>query len=126
VTPANYAARQFTFSVTAPTIALSTTTVAAGGTVTATVANGPGNTRDWVGLYPTGTSSSTSNRLAYQYLNGLQTPPTNGTSGGTLTFGLPTAGSYELRLFVNNSLTVLATSAAIMVAASARRRTRRR
>ena len=41
-----------TYSSTAgPTIALSATNVAAGATVTATIANGPGNAGDWVGLH---------------------------------------------------------------------------
>ena len=43
-----------TITVTAPappSIALSATTVAPGGTVTATIANGPGNAGDWLGLY---------------------------------------------------------------------------
>jgi len=85
--------------------------------VTATVANGPENPKNWVGLYPTGASSATSNRLALQFLNGLRTPPVDGVSEATLTFALPSGGSYELRLFVNSSLTVVATSAPITVTA---------
>jgi hypothetical protein len=101
-----------------PGITLSATTAILGQTVTATVANGPGNARDWVGLYPTGASSATVNRLAYQYLNGLQTAPSSGVTGATLSFTMPSGGTYELRFFLNNSLTVLATSAAITVAGS--------
>ena len=36
-----------------PTVTASPTTVTPGGAITATVANGPGNPRDWVGLLPT-------------------------------------------------------------------------
>jgi len=115
--PANFGARQFTLRVTASTITLSATTAAAEHTVTATVTNGPGNVLDWVGLYPTGVPSAPENRLAWQYLNGLLTPPSSGVSGALLTFVLPTAGTYEVRFFSNNSLTVLATSGAITVAA---------
>ena len=39
-----------TITVTGPTVTLSATTVAPGGTVTATIANGPGNAGDWVVL----------------------------------------------------------------------------
>jgi len=83
--------------------------------VTVTIANGPGNARDWVGLYPAGASSDTSNRLAYLFLNGLQTAPATGVTGATLSFTMPAAGTYELRFFLNNSLTLLARSAAISV-----------
>src|SRR5205085_10370988 len=84
-------------------------------TVTATVANGPGNVWDWVGLYPVGATSAIANRLAIQFLNGLQTPPATGVTGATLSFVLPSAGTYELRFFLNNSLTLLATSPSIVV-----------
>ena len=40
-----------TVTAAAPSIALSATTVVPGGTVTATIANGPGNAGDWVGLF---------------------------------------------------------------------------
>jgi hypothetical protein len=104
-----------TIAVGAPSVVLSAATAAIGQTVTATVANGPGNVGDWVGLYPTGASSATTNRLAYQYLNGLQGAPASAVRAATLTFGLPSAGTYEMRFFVNNSLTVLATSGVITV-----------
>ena len=113
---ANFGARQFTLTVTAATITLSAATAVAGQSVTATVANGPANAWDWVGLYPTGATSATVNRLSYQYLNGLQTAPSSGVSGATLSFALPSAGTYEARFFRNNSLTVLATSGSITVA----------
>ena len=102
-------------TVAAPSIALSATTAVAGQSVTATIANGPANAWDWVGLYPTGATSATVNRLSYQYLNGLQTAPASGVSGASLSFALPSAGTYELRFFRNNSLTVLATSGSITV-----------
>src|SRR3954466_2003362 len=38
-------------SSAAPTLSVAPTTVAAGGTVTATLANGPGNPTDWIALY---------------------------------------------------------------------------
>jgi hypothetical protein len=93
--------------VNAPSIALSATTAFAGQTVTATVVNGPGKATDWVGLYPAGATSAIANRLAVQFLNGLGASA-SGVSGGTLSFKLPSApGTYNVRFFFNNSLTVL-------------------
>ena len=85
---------------TAPSVTVSPTSGGAGGTVTATIANGPGNAADYIGLYPAGASSTSSNRLAYQFLNGLLTAPTSGVSGAALTVTLPTAsGTYDVRFF---------------------------
>ena len=59
-----------TITVTGPTLAVSTSTVIGGGTVTATVGNGPGLARDWVGVY----SANGSTLFDWKYLNGSQTP----------------------------------------------------
>jgi len=100
-----------------PSVTLSATTVAPGATVTATIANGPGNPMDWVALFATGAPPAS--YLRAQYLNGTLTPPDPGLSGGTLTFTLPvTPGTYHLRFFLNDSYTVLATSATITVTPS--------
>ena len=83
-------------------------------TVTATVANGPGTAQDWVGLFAT--SATGANYVAWQFLNGLQSPPATGSSGASLTFTLPaTPGTYNVRFFQNNTLTLLATSGPITV-----------
>jgi uncharacterized protein YhfF len=104
-------------TIAPPSIALNTATGVPGQTVTTTVTNGPGNAWDWVGLYPAGATSATANRLAYKFLNGQTTAPASGVSGATLTFTLPTApGSYDVRLFLNGSFTVLATSGSITIA----------
>jgi hypothetical protein len=128
-TPGSYEVRFFlngSFTVLAtsgattialPSVALNAATAVPGQSVTATVTNGPGNTWDWVGLYPAGATSATANRLAYQFLNGQTTAPASGVGAATLTFALPSApGSYDVRLFLNGSFTVLATSGAIRVA----------
>jgi hypothetical protein len=104
-------------TVAPPTITLSATTVAPGGTVSATIANGPGHSLDWVGLFAVGAPPASYLRAAY--LTGTLTPPVPGLTGGTLTFTLPLApGTYQVRFFLNDSFTVLATSAPITVAAS--------
>jgi hypothetical protein len=88
--------------------------VPAASTVQVTVANGPGNPRDWVGLYATG-GADTAYR-DWMYLNGTRTSPTVGASSATLTFTMPLgAGTYEFRLFANGSYTRLATSAVVAV-----------
>jgi hypothetical protein len=103
-----------TVTVNAPSIALGATTAIAGQIVTATIANGPGNLRDWVGLFATGAPSA--NSLQWQYLDGTHTAPVPSLSGGTLSFTMPvTAGTYELRFFLNNTLNVLVISGPISV-----------
>ena len=88
--------------------------MAPGATVTATIAGGPGNSLDWVGLFATGAPPAAYLRAAY--LNNTLTPPNPGVAGGTLTFTLPlTPGTYKVRFFLNDSYTVLATSVTIAV-----------
>jgi hypothetical protein len=102
-------------SAAVPSIAVSPTTVQPGQTVQVTVANGPGQLRDWVGLYPA--AAADSGYLAWKYLSGTQTPPPAGLAGATLSFVMPQApGTYNFRLFLNNGFTKLATSAAVTVA----------
>jgi hypothetical protein len=77
----------------AATLTSSATAVATLGTVTATIANGPGQATDWVALYPTGGTMY----LDWKYLNGSRTAPATGATGGTVTFTMPiTPGSYTL------------------------------
>ena len=97
-----------------PSITLSATTIAPGGTVTATVANGPGNRTDWIGLYTAGGSTE----LDWKYLNGSRTAPATGSTGAAVSFTMPTTpGPYTLRFLAGSTL--LASSATITVAAAA-------
>jgi len=86
------------------TLSVSPTSVAAGGTVTATWAGIPNPTAtDWLGLYVQGASDTAF--LAWRY--------TSGTASGNVPFVIPStvaAGTYELRLFSNDGFTRLATS----------------
>jgi hypothetical protein len=126
LTPGTYEVRFFqndTYTVLATSVSItvmgasvtpSATSVAPGASVTGTVANGPANAGDWVALFATGAPASA--YLEWQYLNGTQTAPAGGLSGAPLTFTMPlTPGTYELRFFVNNTYTVLVTSATITV-----------
>jgi hypothetical protein len=105
-------------STSPATIVPSTTSGAPGATVTATVANGPGNTADWIGLYSVGAADST--YVDYKYLNGLKTVPTSGVTSASVTFTMPTTpGTYQFRFFANNVFTLLATGATITVSGTA-------
>ena len=97
-----------TITTTAPSVTLGATTGTAGGTVTATVANGPGTAGDWVGLYDANGSA-----VQWQYLDGTQVKPATGSSNATVTFTLPAAvGTYHARLF-NAAYMLVATSGTI-------------
>jgi hypothetical protein len=101
--------------VTAPgtlTFLVSPTTVTGGATVTATVANGPANAMDWVGLYSVGGSTE----LDWMFLNGSKTAPATGIANASIPVILPSMpGLYVLKLYVNNTHTVLATSPTVTV-----------
>lgn len=80
-----------------------------GATATVQVTGGPANTTDWIALAARG--SANRSYLAWKYLNGVTTPPTQGVSGATLSFNVPTgSGNYEFRLFANDGFQRLATS----------------
>ncbi len=102
---AQMAAQNLNFS---STVTLGATIGAAGGSVTATVADGPGTPGDWVGLY-----DANGNCVQWQYLDGTQTLPATVATSATVTFTLPaTLGAFRARLF-NGSYTLVATSGPI-------------
>ena len=88
--------------------------------MTATLANGPGNPGDCVGLFATGAPDATC--VDWMYLNGSRTGPGTGATGATLIFTLPpTPGTYNLRFFLNDTTILLAQSATITVSTRRRR-----
>jgi glucose/arabinose dehydrogenase len=97
-----------------PTLTASTATATPGQTITATVANGPGNRLDWVGLYDV--AALDQYFIDWKYLSGTRTAPTTGLKSATLSFVMPAkAGIYNLRFFANSGYTRLATSANIVI-----------
>jgi len=93
------------------TLSVSPTSVAVGGSVTATWSGiaAPTGT-DWIGLYTPGAPHSPA--ISWRY--------TTGTASGNVPFTIPsgiTPGTYQLRLFANNGYTLLATSANFTVTA---------
>jgi hypothetical protein len=95
-------------------VVVSPTDVTAGGVVTATWTDLPNpSASDWLGLYPLGAVDQ--GYLARQYV-GCQLDPTLPQASGACTFTAPaTPGSYEVRLFANDSLLRRATSAPFLV-----------
>jgi len=94
-----------------PTLTPSTTTATTGQAVTVTLANSPGGSGDWLALAAVGSARQAS--VTFVYVGA-------GVTDRTWTVNMPsTPGEYEFRLFVNNSYTQVAASAAISVAAPA-------
>jgi hypothetical protein len=88
-----------TFTVVGPTLTLDRTTAPLNGPLVSTFANGPGIAGEWLGIYPSGSSSGGS-YVDWQWSNGGQSV-IQGAAGGSLTW--PTggralaAGSYVIR-----------------------------
>ena len=90
-----------------PSLTVSATTVAPGSTVTVTLTNGLGGMYDWLSFAPVGATNSS--YVTFVYVGG-------GTTTRTWTVTAPsTPGSYEFRLFLNNTYTRTATSPVVIV-----------
>jgi hypothetical protein len=88
-------------------LGLSENAVNAGDAVTVTLADGPGNNFDWIGLAAVGAPYTS-------YLQFVYVP--SGASSTTWTINMPTVdGDYEFRLFENGGYTLLVASAPITV-----------
>lgn len=97
-----------------PVLSATPSTVSAGASVSVSIANGPGNAKDWVGLYAKGATHTSF--LSWQYLNGSHTSGTAGQSSATLSFPMPaTAGTYEFRFFADDGFGLLVTSGPVVV-----------
>jgi len=105
-TPAGGASAALSVAINPPpAIAVSATSVAPGGVVTATLTNGLGGPYDWLALAAAGSPDTA--YLASTYLGGVN-----------VTWSLPmptTPGPYEFRLFLNNCYVRAATSATVTV-----------
>ena len=111
----------YTGGTASPAISASPASLSGGSQATVTVANGPANTTDWVGLYKTSAPPEDGtwvNLISWQHLNGTQTPPATGLSGATLSFTMPaTPDTYEFRFFNGTNTALLATSNSVTVTA---------
>ncbi|HUQ89813.1 MAG TPA: Calx-beta domain-containing protein [Vicinamibacterales bacterium] len=87
-----------------------------GSTITATVANGPGNTRDWLALYCPASNADTG-YTTWFYLNGSKTAPASGLRNATVNFQAPAqpGASCNVRLFENDQMVKLLTSETVTI-----------
>lgn len=100
----------FSVSAAAPQLTLDRTTYNSTNTITANFSNGPGNTSDWIGIYPRDViPSGNPGSLIWRYTNGTT------TSGGNLKNGAVTfsnhglgSGLYTAWFLANNGYTALA------------------
>ena len=100
-------------TVRPPSLTVSAATVAPGGSVQVSVAEGPGQRGDWVALAAVG--SGLASHVDWSYLSGTRSMPATGVTSAVLTFDMPETGAYEFRFFANNVYTLLATSPVVTV-----------
>src|SRR5215470_7996356 len=89
-------------------------TVVAGSIITITVADGPGNPRDWIGWYRPGSliESGGAPGDPWVYANGAQVAPSTGLNSFDVMMAAPaTSGSYEMRFYADDSYNLLAHAA---------------
>ncbi len=95
----------------APTIVATPASVPIGGTVTVTIANGPGNRLDWIALRSNGVNRD------WWYMSGTRTPPPSGMTSASFPVTLTgPLGNYEFLFLENDGSNLLATSNAVTVA----------
>jgi hypothetical protein len=77
--------------------------------ITALFANGPGNAKDWIGIYPEGTVPGSVGSTIWRYVDGTGSGAF-GLTGGTVLFpqGLSFAGPWTAFLLLNDGYDVLA------------------
>lgn len=92
-----------------PVLTVNATTVAPGASVTATLTDGMGGGQDWLAL--AATSAANTSYVTFTYVGA-------GVTTRTWTVKMPsTPGTYEFRLFLNNTYTRAATSPSVTVSA---------
>jgi hypothetical protein len=98
-----------------PTVVLTPDVALPGSILSATIVNGPGNRRDWAGLFKVSTHST--HLVGWQYLNGERTPPQTGLTSAQLSFAAPPVpGQYLVRVFAaSNRKAPIAVSNTILV-----------
>src|SRR5439155_229615 len=90
------------FTVVAPTLSVSTSSITQGGSISVSWANADPSAGDWIGLYAVGTSNFAD--LSWSYLNCLKTVPgATPAAAGSCSFTVNTAGTLEFRLIRGNT-----------------------
>jgi hypothetical protein len=93
-------------TVSPPTLSVSATSVAPGGQVTVTLANGLGGATDWLALALVGAPNTS--YVQWTYVGA-------GVTTRTWNVTIAAPGSYQVRLFLNNGYTLAATSPTVTV-----------
>jgi nitrous oxidase accessory protein len=93
------------FMVNIPTIAATPASVNTCELITVSYAGAPGYENDWIAMYKSG--SPDTSYVTRQYLDGKE--------NGTVILDAPDPGSYDFRIFENDSYTSLITSNSVMV-----------
>lgn len=95
----------------AQSVSPSKTTYAPNQAITINFSDGPGNAKDWIGIYHQGDTPGFVSSIDWLYVNG-QKSATQKLKNGAVTFssGLPNTGTYDVYFFKNDGYTVLASS----------------
>lgn len=84
----------------------------AGEPISVVFTNGPGNAKDWIGIYPKDRLPGNGNSLLWNYVDGTQSGATARTEGAVnFSGGLGNGGDYIAYLLENDGYTVLASEA---------------
>jgi hypothetical protein len=77
--------------------------------ISITFTNGPGNPKDWIGIYPTNVQPGSASSTIWNYVDGTHNGDT-GNANGVITFtnGLAKAGSWTAYLLENDGYNILA------------------
>jgi len=71
--------------------------------------NGPGNAKDWIGIYPESRQPGNGSSLLWNYVNGTHTATTGQTEGAvSFPSGLKTNGSFVAYLLLDDGYTIIA------------------
>ncbi|MFT4538131.1 MAG: endonuclease/exonuclease/phosphatase family metal-dependent hydrolase [Planctomycetota bacterium] len=80
-----------------PALSLDQVSYAVGQQIVASFTDGPGNGRDWIGMYPTGEAPGLHNSIAWYYTNNSQNAGAgSGPTTGSVTFGVGSAPTWPL------------------------------
>jgi hypothetical protein len=104
---------QVSFTVVpTPSVTTDKSIYATNETIQVTFANGPGNAKDWVGIYPDGAVPGGPASTIWNYVNGSHSA-TSGKTNGTIVFanGLSNAGKWVAYFLLNDGYTQLASVA---------------
>lgn len=92
-----------------PFVRLSKAVYKPGEAISISFTNGPGNAKDWIGVYPEGRMPGNGNSLLWFYVDGTEVGST-GITEGTLMFnsGLAADGKYVAYLLINDGYDIAA------------------